>query len=44
MEANERVVQSYNDRMQEFAQYQKLRAQHQGTGTESILYNIADIT
>lgn len=38
-EANERVVQSYNDRMQEFVQYQKLTAQTMEQ-VQNLLYNI----
>lgn len=38
-EANEKVVQSYNDRMQEFVQYQKLTAQTMEQ-VQNLLYNI----
>ena len=38
-EANERVVQSYNERMQEFVQYQKLTAQTMEQ-VQNLLYNI----
>ncbi len=38
-EANEQVVQSYNERMQEFVQYQKLTAQTMEQ-VQNLLYNI----
>ena len=38
-EANEKVIQSYNERMQEFVQYQKLTAQTMEQ-VQNLLYNI----
>ena len=38
-EANEKVVESYNERMQEFVQYQKMTAQTMEQ-VQNLLYNI----